>query len=317
MKSFLMLLSGMLICLLAGGAAFGQQSCEFSIIGTWQVATPDGAEIRAYRFTPDRTVTVLSVSGSGPTAKLRPIGKGTYELDDARTPKSISFKGGMFARSPYSMKVVKYDDQTFTCVRLGSAPVRWIRIDPNRYFIVLAARNGEFYDGSGSAFPVLIKVVGKESEFEAVGTYSLKGQRAFGPVPEEAYRDFLREPRDASEVMLRLEINSAQYDRGREVLRTWERRVREDALLYPTSYSLNNVLLVKAVTETLTQCSEEIKLYKLNYLHPEDWIAEQNSPAFIPFAYFKELRRLNESRHVRADQLQEIPLSSTPSPRGR
>ena len=180
----------------------------------------------------------------------------------------------------------------------GFGVTRWIKVDPNRYFIVLAARRGEFYDNSGSAFPILIKIVGSESQIDAVGIYSNQGKQAFGPVPPEAYKDFMREPRTDSEVMLRLEISSAQYERGLKILRTWERRVRNDELLYPLSIALNNVLLVKAVAETLNQCSEEIRLYKLSYLDHEDWIADKYSPEFIPFAYFREMRQLNESLHV-------------------
>jgi hypothetical protein len=71
---------------------------------------------------------------------------------------------------------------------------------------------------------------------------------------------------------------------------------------------LNNVLLVKAITETLNQCSEEFKLHKL-YYDGYDWIAEQYAPPFIPFAFFKELRRLNESRHVRDDKFPVATLS--------
>jgi hypothetical protein len=114
-------------------------------------------------------------------------------------------------------------------------------------------------------------------------------------------------------MMLRLEINQAQYQRGLKILRTWERRVREDALLYPTGTHLNNILLVKAVTETLNQCSEDIKLYKLDYLHPEDWISEKYPPQYIPFIYFGELRRLNEARHVRDEEFLRASLA-VPSP---
>jgi hypothetical protein len=78
---------------------------------------------------------------------------------------------------------------------------------------------------------------------------------------------------------------------------------------------LNNILLVKAVTETLNRCSDEINLYNLNYLHPEDWISEKYSPQYVPFMYFRELRRLNESRHVRDDQLQQASLGGQ-SPEG-
>jgi hypothetical protein len=299
MKRIILCCLWLAICLGATAVAFGQNSCKFNIIGTWQAPDRDAAKTVLYRFAADGTVTVLSSA----TADAEPIAKATYELDDPRAPQSIQFtaagKNRVFPYRQNSMQIVKYDDESFTCVRRGAKPVRWVRLDRNKYFIVLAARSGEFYDQNGSAFPVLIKLAGGETQLDAVGTYSVQGKRAFGTVPPESYRDFMREARGDSEVMLRLEINAQQYERALEILETSGRRAREGALLYPNDFYLNNILLVKAVTETLNQCSEEINLYKLNYIYPEDWISNQNTPGFVPFVYFKELRRLNETLHVR------------------
>lgn len=303
----------LLICLAATSTSFGQEGCEFNIVGTWKADTAAAKNVLLYRFAPDGTLTVLSVSAAEPAAEPQEIARATYELDDPKAPKTITLtttsKNRIFLYGKSSMKVLEYTDSSLTCELPGYERTRWIKADPDRHFIILAARRGEFYDTSGSAFPILVKVVGRESQVDAVGIYSNQGKRAFGTVPPPVYKDFLREPKNDSEVMLRLEISLAQYERGLKVLRTWERRVRNDELLYPLSPPLNNVLLVKAVTETLNQCSEEFKLYKLNYL-TEDWITEQYSPAFIPFAYFKELRRMNEPLHVRDDK---FPLAALPA----
>jgi hypothetical protein len=291
--------------------AFGQKSCEFNIVGTWQVPSRDSSKVLLYRFAPDGTVTVLSSSTSKSDSSATPkeIAKATYELDDKLAPQSIKFtatsKSKVFPTRESAMDIVKYDDESLTCGRRGSTPVRWGRVDPNHYFIVLAARREEFYDRSGSAFPLLIKVSGNETQIEAVGTYSEQGKRAFGAVPPESYKDFLREARGDSEVMLRLEINSQQYQRALDLMHTSARRAREGALLYPNDFYLNNILLVKAVTETLNQCSEDFTLYKLNYIHPEDWISNEYAPGFVPFVYFKELRRLNDILHVRDNAFQQ------------
>lgn len=297
--------------------AFGQKGCEFNIVGTWQAPKREAAATTLlYRFALDGTVTVLSSSGSalGAGAEPKEIAKATYELDDPRAPQSIKFtsnaKSRVFPSRQSSMEIIKYDDESFTCAQRGAAPVRWVRFDPNQYFIVLAARSGEFYDQSGSAFPILIKIAEGETHIEAVGTYSAHGNRAFGAVPPEAYKDFMREPRGAAEVMLRLEINAQQYQRAAKILQTSGRRAREGALLYPNDFYLNNILLVKAVTETLNQCAEEIKLYKLDYIYPEDWISNQTTPGFVPFVYFKELRRLNEALHVRDNNFPQASLAS-------
>ena len=297
------------------GFAMGQQSCEFNIIGTWRIDKAGAVDSTLYRFAPDGTMVVLSSPASGKGSELVPTASATYELDNAKTPKSITLKVskgselfGSYGKN--AMPITAYDDTSFTCVMPDLGPSRWVRVDPQRYFIVMAAQTGEFYDSAGPAFPMLIKIAGQESHVDAVGTYSVKGKRAFGSVPPEAYKAFMKEPKGDSEVMLRLEINSAQYERGLKVLRIWERRVREGTLLYPSRSYLNNVLLVKAVAETLNQCSDDIKVYNMSYLHPEDWITEKYRSALVPFNYFKQLRRMNESLHVPDEKFQQVSMSS-------
>jgi hypothetical protein len=125
----------------------------------------------------------------------------------------------------------------------------------------------------------------------------------FGSVPAETYQEFMKEPRAASDVMLRLEITPAQYERGLKILQTWERRAREGALLYP-DISLDNILLVKQVTESLNQCGEKVNLYRLDW-GVEDKISDGNPSPQVPFLFFKEMRRLNESLHLRDEKFQE------------
>lgn len=318
MKRFAVLFLLMFVCLSVNRLTFGQQDCQFNIIGTWKAVTADAKGAVFYRFAPDGTVTVLSAAGDDQQSAPHEIASAKYEVDDPTAPKSIALttttKNRVFLFGKSSMNIVNYTDASLTCEIPGWGTTRWIKLDPNRYFIALAARRGEFYDTSGPAFPILIKIVGGEAQIDAVGTYSREGKSAFGTVPRTAYEDFMREPRNDSEVMLRLEINAAQYERGLKILRSWERRVREDALLYSAGSPLNNVLLVKAVTETLNQCGEEIKLYNLNYIHPEDWLSEKYGPAFIPFAYFKELKRLNESLHVRDEKFHQASLAAGAQP---
>ncbi|MGB7922973.1 MAG: hypothetical protein WCF57_06990 [Pyrinomonadaceae bacterium] len=310
MKRPAIFFSLILVCLLATGTAFGQQGCDFNIIGTWKVAAPDEKSSVLYRFAPDGTVTALSSSLSGKGSEPQEIARATYKVKNPIVPKAIAFTATsgseVFAEGTSLMQITSYDDASFTCVKPGSAPSRWVKVDPNRYFIVLAARSGAFYDRSGPAFPMLVRIAGRETQVDAVGTYSVKGKRTFGVVPPEAYQEFMKEPRTDSEVMLRLAINAAQYERGLKIMGNWGRRVREDALLYPRTSYLNNILLVKEIVESLNRCGEKIKMYNLSYLSHEDWIAEKYGSPFIPFNYFKELRRLNESLHVRDAEFSKL-----------
>jgi hypothetical protein len=315
------LLALMLVGSTGTAVAQQQQKCPFNIIGTWKVQVSP-TEARLYVFDAEGVVKVLKVSGGA----QQEIATGKYELlVDPKAPEQISLtstgKNRIFGRAKTAMKVVSYDDSSLTCEIPGVGTTRWTREDHNRYFIVLVARQGEFYDNSGSAFPVLIKSAAGATTIDAAGIYSESGKAAFGTVPASAYKDYLREARGDSEVILRLEINSGQYERGLKAVKEWQRRSGEGGLLYDTVSAshtapapLNNILLIKAVTETLNLCQNDIDLYKLDYTYPTDWIANEYSPEFVPFFFFKELRKRNEARHIEYKKFQElVPLANMAS----
>lgn len=297
------IISALILICLAATPAFGQKGCELNIVGTWKAEKSDEATAIHYRFTPDTKVTVLS--GSGPRSELREIASAAYTLDDPKAPKIVLVKadkeGGGFAQGITPMEITGYDDTSLTFVKPGSAPTRWVRVDPSRYFIVLAGRMGTFYDNSGPTFPMMIKMDGQQTQIDAVGIYADGGKWVFGTIPAATYNEFMKEPRKDLDVMLRLEITAAQYERGLKIVKTWERRARNNELLYP-DLPMDNILLAKQVTETLNQCGEKFRLYKLDW-SLEDHISsasprDDNPFTRIPFLYFKELKRLNQPLHV-------------------
>jgi len=160
----------------------------------------------------------------------------------------------------------------------------------------------------------VIKLAGGVTTIDAFGVYLSKDGKTFGTVPPDIYKKYLREARNDSETTLRLEINSRQYERALKIIKEWERRARNNELLYITGKevadtdpnSLNNILIVKAVTETLNQCQADVNLYPLNYVVKDDWITNRVTPPFVPFYYFKELRQRNEARHIPDQKFQEI-----------
>ncbi|HJQ71730.1 MAG TPA: hypothetical protein VKA70_22330 [Blastocatellia bacterium] len=312
MKRFAIILSLSVVCLAAAAAAFSQsyeaqksavpRGCEFNIVGTWKAEKADGATPIVYRFTPDAKVTVLSGQGS----ELREVASAAYSIDNPKAPKVVTVKAdkqiGDFAQGATSMQIAEYDDTWVSLTKPGSAPTRWVRVDPFSYYIVLAGRVGTFYDKSGPTFPMMIKTDGHQTQVDAVGMYDSgrNGYWAFGAIPAETYNEFMKEPGKDGDIMLRLEITAAQYERGLKIVKSWDRRARNNELLYG-DLSMNNILLVKQVTETLNQCGEKFKLYKLDW-SMEDHISNssKDSPAltYIPYWYFRELKRLNRSLHV-------------------
>ena len=314
LTTIISLLGMILLGSTATALAQEKKSCSFDVVGTWKAhISPTQAVL--YRFDAEGGVTVLSVSG---TAEPHQIATAKYEvINELGKPESVSFtasgKDRIFGAVKKTMKLVSYDDMSITCAIPGIGTTRWTRVDPDRYFIVLAARMGEFYDSSGSAFPMVIKLAGGAPTIDAFGTYPENKQIGFGTVPPALYKEYLREARNDSETTLRLEINPRQYERALKVIKEWERRKREGALLYTTSPEtlddatyLNNILVVKAVTETLNQCSEDFDLYPLNYVVKDDWITDRVGSAFVPFYYFKELRLRNEARHIDDKKFQEL-----------
>jgi hypothetical protein len=174
--------------------------------------------------------------------------------------------------------------------------------DGERQFVAFTGRSGTFYDRSGPAFVMLIKTSPQDVTIGAVGVFAGgSGTPVFGAVPRSTYDEFLKDPESPADVMLRVEITGPQYERELKLLRTWDRRAREQALLYP-DIALDNVLLVKQAAEELNRCGSTLALYQLDW-GLDDEISENNDPRRIPLEYFRELRRLNDSLHVRDVQM--------------
>lgn len=166
-----------------------------------------------------------------------------------------------------------------------------------QYYMILAGQTDVFYDRSGPTFVMLQRTAAHETDVGAFGIYAgERKQPVFGPVPASVYERFVSEDRRPSDVLLRLAISQPQYERALQVLRSWERRVRENALLYP-EIALDNVLLVKQATEELNRCSHTLVAYDLDWGLQDD-ISEHNAASRIPYEYFRELARLNATRHV-------------------
>src|SRR5688572_14288940 len=174
---------------------------------------------------------------------------------------------------------------------------RWSSTDTQQYYMILAGHTDVFYDRSGPTFVMLQRTAADETDVGAFGIYAgERRQPVFGPVPANVYERFVKQARKPSDVLLRLAISQPQYQRALQVLQSWERRVRENALLYP-EIAMDNILLVKQATEELNRCSQTLVPYELDW-GLEDDISEHNLASRIPYEYFRELARRNAARHV-------------------
>lgn len=183
------------------------------------------------------------------------------------------------------------------CEQEARTDNKWSGSGAQQHYMILAGQTDVFHDRSGPTFVMLMRTAADETDVGAFGIYAgERKQPVFGPVPASVYQRFVSESRRPSDVLLRLAISEPQYDRALQVLQSWERRVRENALLYP-EIAMDNILLVKQATEELNRCSDMLVAYELDW-GLEDDISEHNLASRIPYEYFRELARLNAARHV-------------------
>jgi hypothetical protein len=308
-----------------------QNACQFNIAGTWQSSTDGQLSATRQRFASTGVTTELSRNRSNKGSEWHATGKATYKLDDPKTPKAIIVtpidKSGRFSVNT-TLPIKTFDDGLFVTAAgedPGAALTRWTRVDPYRYFVVLAAGKGD--PGFGAAgFAMLIKTDGVHTQKNAFGIYPvvnpLERHPILGVIPAKVRKEFENEPAADDGAMLRLEVTAGPYNRALEVLKTWERRADEDTLLYNIPY-LNNAVYLNQLTSSLnetgvltwkggTPCTQTIKLQKLTWLL-SDKIMTKHNLTQTPYYLFKTLRELNSSLHLNDSQFHAALAGEQPA----
>ena len=294
----------------AAVAQEAKKACEFSIVGTWQSTTGGHASPTRLRFDRNGTATVLSRNASGQLPEWQATDSSNFRLDNPKAPTGIQLWPTGHPDQVTSMEITQHDDGAFTTAVTVTPDVeltRWVRVDAYRYFVVLVSGKGT--PGYGApAFAMLIKTDGNETETEAFGLYPYKDGKVdtvkLDDIPEEIRKQFARDPKDDSAAMLRLEVSSGPFNRAMKVLKTWERRSRENTLLYNIPY-LDNAVYFNQLASSLNDCAETIKLQKLTWRIDDPILSKQNLPQ-VPYFFIQELRKLNSDLHVRDDKFYEV-----------
>jgi hypothetical protein len=301
--------------------------CQLNIAGTWESSTNSHLSTTRQHFSSNGIVTELSRNSSSKNSEWHATGKATYKLDDPKTPKALIVspldKKGQFSADA-TLPIKAFDDGLFVTAS-GATVTRWTRVDPYHYFVVLAAGKGD--PGFGRAgFAMLIKTDGVHTQRNAFGIYPvnnrLERHPMFGVIPGRIRRQFDKDPGDDSAAMFRLEVTAGPYNRALEVLKTWERRVDEDTVLYIIPY-LNNAVylnqLVTSLNETGvltwrggTPCTETIKLQKLTWLLSDPIMTKHNLTQ-TPYYLFKTLRQLNTSLDLNDSQFHAAMAGEQPA----
>ena len=336
MKRIGFLFSLMLVCLSAGGFAYGQtnpqygqpeakKACPFNIVGTWRSEAATENPV-LFRFAADGTVTLLSPSTSIPDADFETLAAVKYKLDKPAAPKRldiIAVRGNeVFGRGTTAMEIAEFGDDSFTTIHpVDGRRTHWVRAKANRYFLTFAARSvkltGYSDDSSqtidpvhgrptqpaygGPAFAMWTKLGGRKTEVETLGIYlntdgAGRTVPVVGVIPAGLYKEFVKESDKDSDVMIRLELSEAEFERTHKVFKTWEKRVRENTLLYDEPY-LNAMEFLRRAAESLNQCGERVKLHKLNWLQNDEIVSKHHIPAH-PLEYIRDMRKKNDKLHV-------------------
>jgi hypothetical protein len=261
-----------------------------------------------YQFSQDGSVKVISSGTPGNSSGAKELARANYKLDKPTQPRVIEFrpaaKSGTFPLGSTRMEITKFSPTAFTSIAPGSAPVEWTRVDSEQYFVILAARHGTPLEG-GPAFVMLLKTNDTRPGIDTFGLYYGNYGRVTGPVPAELYQQFMTEPKDESDAVLRLSVSKDEFERSTKIMQTWQRRAREHAFLFPDRSYLNSIVPMKEIAETIDQCSQKIKLYQLNW-RVDDEIGANSALSEVAFLYVKKLRELNENLHIRGDKLQQM-----------
>lgn len=283
-----------------------QKACEFNIVGTWQSTSNGHANPTLLRFARNGTATVLSRNGT----EWQATDTSTFKLDNPKAPKAIHLAPTNNPGQVTSLEITQHDDGAFTTAVTVTPDVeltRWVRVDPYRYFVVFVSGKGS--PGYGApAFAMLIKTDGTQEQTDAFGSYPYKDGKvdtvAVAPIPEQIRKQFDKEPQDDSAIMLRLEVTAGPFNRAMKILKTWERRSRENTMLYNIPY-LDNAVYLNQLASSLNDCAETIKLQKLSWRIDDPIIIKQNLPQ-VPYFFIKELRKLNNDLHVRDEKFHDL-----------
>ena len=251
-----------LVCPTFGRSGAGK-TCPFSIVGMWKIEGRTETDSLLYSFSTEGWVRVVSHSADALPREYDVIAEVKYELDNPAAPKRVEFiteRGNdAFPAGKTSLNVVEYGDDSLVTENPETRDrTQWVRAQTHRYFLTFAARGGP----AQSAFAMWTTLDGRGTKIEALGLrLENRGGAAplFGPIPDRLYHEFENESGKDSDVMLRLELTEAEFERAHKVFETWAEYARTSKLPHNDPY-LNGMGFLKSAAENLNQCDEKLKL---------------------------------------------------------
>jgi hypothetical protein len=292
------------VCLLSSVDAFGQsdekKACAFNIAGMWRSEATRETNPVFYSFGNDRRITVFGHVPDVMPQEFEMMASVGYKLDNPAAPRRIEFTAtratDMFREGKTSMEIIQYSDDSFTTLDTESgSQLRWDRVQTRRYFLTFAVRSGQAKP-DGAAFAMWTKLDGRKTEIEALGVHlakDVKGKTGpvFAPVPAQLYNEFAAESEKDSDVMMRIELTEAEFERSYKVFEAWAEFARIAKLPHKDHY-LNGMEFLKSAAENLNLCDEKLKL------QTTDGAAAARNPHQQTLEYVRMMKKKNDDLHV-------------------
>jgi hypothetical protein len=304
MKLTIVLSLLMSVCLLSRVDAFGQseekKACAFNIAGMWKSEATSGTNPVFYGFGHDQRITVFGHVSDVLPQEFEMMASVGYKLDNPAAPKRIEFTAtratDMFREGKTSMEIVQYGDDSFTTLDTESgSQLRWDRVQTRRYFLTFAVRSGKAQP-DGAAFAMWTKLNGRKTDIEALGVHFAKDVKGkpgpvFAPVQAQLYNEFTAESEKEAEVMMRIELTEAEFERSYKVFEAWTEFARIAKLPHKDHY-LNGLEFLKSAAENLNLCDEKLTL------QTTDGAAAARNPHQQTLEYVRMMRKRNDNLHV-------------------
>lgn len=305
-------LFAILVSLLTAQLAAGQskdgsekrKACPFSITGLWKSEVTHALTPTFFLFLDNGWVRLMEQPEDALPQDFEIVAEIEYKLDKPAAPKRLEFMArrgnDVFPPGTNSMQIMGYDEDSFITVSASSGqPIQWKRVQTHRYFITFAARGGKVPQG-GPAFVMLTTMDGRMDKIEAIGLQPAKNDAGliapeFGLISAELYDQFVMESDKKSDVMMRMELTEAEFEKTHKVFEVWEKRIKEKTLTTDDPY-LNAMGFLKETSRSLDGCSRKVELPEIDQLQSGSSSGQQMFERLID--YIKTLRKKNDKQHI-------------------
>lgn len=285
-----------LVSLIESSARAAPSACGLEIAGIWKSA--DAERLTLLSFTTEGWANVLGGSPEQRAEDFDTLAQVRYEIDDSGPPRRITFAArrgnDVFPAGESSWELVAYDDHTFTA-RTADAQSLWARVQTHRYFLTFAYRPAESAERGAEGVVAWTSLNGRRTVVEAFGVQFARDGREprFGPIVADVVAELIAQGRE-SDVVLRIEINAAEYRRSHRMLEAWAALASTGALAEDDPYD-QTLDFLQTVVESVNRCRKTAVLGREDMVRMDD--ERIGAPERLRDA-MRSLRKENAAVHV-------------------